>query len=70
MATFKNLELDLNKIFSKAKAVILEMGFVKLKPYWSMISKEKLLEIAEKHNHKLNKEIPSARGRTILLFKC
>jgi len=66
----KNLELDLNKIFSKTKTVILEMGFVKLKPHWSMISKEKLLEIAEKHNHKLNKEIPSARGRTILLFKC
>ena len=66
----KNIEEDLDKIFSKAKAVILEMGFVKLKPHWSMISKERLLEIAEKHNHKLNKEIPSVRGRTILLFKC
>lgn len=67
----KNLELDLNKIFSKTKTVILEMDFVKLKPHWSMISKEKLFEIAEKYNHKLKKEFTSARGRTILLFeKC
>ena len=67
----KNLELDLNEIFSKAKAVILEIDFVKLKPHWSMISKEKLYEIAEKYNHELKKELNSARGRTILLFeKC
>ena len=65
----KNIEEDFNKIFSKTKAVILEMGFVKLKPHWSMISKEKLLEIAEKYNHKLRRGFVSARGRTILLFE-
>jgi len=66
----KNLELDFNKIFPKTKALILEMGFVQLKPHWSMISKEKLLEIAEKHNFKLTKEVASTRpSRTIMLFE-
>ncbi len=65
----KNIEVDFHKMFSKAKAVILEMDFVKLKPHWSMISREKLIEIAKAYNHELKKEFGSARRRTIMLFE-
>ena len=66
----KNPELVFNKIFPKTKTIILEIPFVKLQPHWSMISKEKLFEIAEKHNFKLKKEFVSVRGGlTILLFE-
>jgi len=67
----KNLELVFNKLFSKTKTLIVEMPFTQSRPHWVIISKEKLLEIAEKYNHKLKEDFTSARGRTILLFeKC
>jgi len=65
----KDLEGGLNKTFSKAKAVILEISFIKSKPHWSMISRENLLKIAGKHSHKLKKEFKSFRGRILMLFK-
>ncbi len=65
----KNIEEDFNKIFLKAKSVILEIPFEKLKPHWSMIDKESLFKIAKKYNHELKKEFKSFRGRTIMLFE-
>ncbi len=65
----KNIERDFSKIFSKAKAVILEIDFIKLKPHWSMIDKENLINIARMSNHELKKEFKSFRGRTIMLFE-
>ncbi len=58
----KSPGIVLSKIFSKAKAVIVEMQF-------SNISREKVFEIAGKYGHKLNKKVDSARpNRTIMLF--
>ncbi len=65
----KNIELSFDKIFKKAKAVILEIPFKQLKSHWSMIDRETLIEIAKKYNHKLKKEFTSFRGRTIMLFE-
>ncbi len=50
------------KIFAMGGKIIIEMDF-------SNISKTKVIEIAEEHNHKLSKEIASARpNRVIMLF--
>ena len=64
-----------NKIFSKAKKVIIEMQFTNLQDEilikkWSCISKDKVIEIAKQNNHTLKKEVSSSRpDRTILLFE-
>ncbi len=66
----KNPEIAFNRIFSKGKDVILEVHFAQTRPEWSIVSKEELIEIAKKCNHKLIKEIKSYRpNRKIMLFK-
>ncbi len=66
----KNPKIAFNKIFSKAKDVILEVHFTQTRSEWSIISKEELIEIAKKYNHKLIKEIRSHRpNRKIMLFR-
>jgi len=57
-----NPSIALDKIFKKTKAVIVEMQF-------SNINKKEVIEIAKENNHKLKKEIESARFRTIMLFE-
>ena len=58
-----------DRIFSRAKDVILEVQLTQRLPEWSIVNKEKLVEIAEKYNHKLIKEVKSPRpDRMIFLF--
>ena len=65
----KNPKIAFNRIFSKAKDVILEVHFTQTRPEWSIISKEELIEVAKECNHKLIKEVESHRpNRKIMLF--
>ena len=58
-----------DRIFSRARDVILEVQLTQRLPEWSIVNKEKLIEIAEKYNHKLIKEVKSPRpDRMIFLF--
>ncbi len=57
------------KVFSKTKNVITEVHLVKDNPKWTIISKEEIIKIAKEYDHKLIKEVESARpNRKTMLF--
>ena len=65
----KNVSDVFEKIFAKGKNVILEVHLTQDRPEWSIVGKEKLIELASKYDHKLIKEVDSDRpNRTIILF--
>ncbi len=65
----KNPANAFRKVFSKAKSVITEVHFAQERPIWNIVSKEEIIEIAKEQDHKLIKEIDSARpNRKIMLF--
>lgn len=65
----KNPTYAFAKIFDRSRNVITEVQLTKDKPDFAIISKEKIIKIAEKYKHKLIKEVESARpNRIIMLF--